>query len=302
MGGYRLGPLGLVGCVGAAVIVASGVTWLFVEGLQLFWEDLGFFAFLLIAVRIVALCMMPIGLVIGIRAVVRAMTSRLHASALNNAITFYAIAVAYATFGMMLPMVGVAYLEPAVYLSIALLLLIAVRVGTLSGRDKSMAGSQINLSLPDTRRAGGLTLLTAAALLGVAMMYGWFALRGDLVECFGAGNCSTDVTFGVLAAMTTAGILTAGVVLWSLHAPARVTRLGVIATTMYACLALIGFGAPLSTLVPYDFVAVAVWHAIASLALLVCQSSFEDDPWPLPTHLVMEPWSPPTFAPRQETA
>ena len=92
----------------------------------------------------------------------------------------------------------------------------------------------------------------------------------------------------MLGAITAAGILTAGIVLWSLRTRARVTTPGVIATTLYGCLALVALALPLSTFLPYDFFAVAVWHGLAGLAFLVCQSRFQDNPWLLPVHLIME--------------
>ena len=303
MRGYRLWPVRLVGSAGAAAITASGTTWLLVEGLERFWGDdagegLTALFLVLLLTRIIAFFGMIVVLVFGVRALSRAATSRSDILTLSDAINFYGLVVVYVPLAMLVPMVGAAFLEPALYLAIALLLLLTVRLRIRAGGDSIDIGSvAIGLSRPDTRRATRLVLLATAAIVGATSAYGWFVLQGNVMGCF-VRNCSTGLTLGVLGAITTAGILTAGVVLWSLHTRARVTTPGVIATTLYGCLALVALALPLSTFLSYDFFVVAVWHALAGLAFLVCQSRFEDDPWLLPTHLVMEPWKPPVFVPR----
>ena len=272
------------------VAVPAGIVWLFVEVLGQFEEDgiPGVLLGPLLFVRVVALLGMLIALIFALWALVRAMTSRRDIITPNDAIAYYGLVVVYAGFAMLVPMVGAAFLEPAIHLAIALLLLLTVRLRIRAGGGAIDIGSvAIGLSRPDTRRATRLVLLATAAIVGATSAYGWLVLQGNVMDCFGR-NCSTGFTLGALGAITTAGILTAGVVLWSLRTRARVTTPGVIATTLYGCLALVALALPLSTLAPYDFVAVAVWHGLAGLAFLVCQSRFQDNPWLLPVHLIME--------------
>ncbi len=271
------------------VMVPAGMVWLFVEGLQ-HWEEgiPGGLLGPLLFVRVVASLGMLIALIFALWALVRAMTSRGAIITPNDAIAYYGLVVVYAGFGMLVPMIGAAFFEAAIHLAIALLLLLAVRLRIRAGGASIDIGPvTISPSRPDTRRAARLVLLATAAIVGATIAYGWLVLQGNVMGCF-VRNCSTGLTLGVLGASSTAGILTAGVVLWSLRTRARVTTPGVIATTLYGCLALVALALPLSTFLSYDFFVVAVWHALAGLAFLVCQSRFEDDPWLLPIHLIME--------------
>ena len=287
-----------------AVAVPAGIVWLFVEVLGQFEEHgiPGVILGPLVFVRVMTLLGMLIVLIFAICAVVRAMTSRGDIITPNDAIAYYGLVVVYAGFGMLVPMVGAALLEPAIHLAIALLLLLAVRLRIRAGGGAIDIGPvTIGSSRPDTRRATRLALLATAAIIGATTAYGWLVLQGNVMDCLGR-DCSTGSTLGVLGVITTAGILTAGVVLWSLRTHARVTTLGVIATTLYGCLALVALALPLSTFFPYDFFAVAVWHGLAGLAFLVCQSRFQDDPWLLPVHLVMEEPEPSIVITRRTTA
>ena len=199
----RLSPAGQRGCWWRVLSVSGGDD----AG-----EGLTALFLVLLLTRIIAFFGMIVVLVFGVRALSRAATSRSDILTLSDAINFYGLVVVYVPLAMLVPMVGAAFLEPALYLAIALLLLLTVRLRIRAGGDSIDIGSvAIGLSRPDTRRATRLVLLATAAIVGATSAYGWFVLQGNVMGCF-VRNCSTGLTLGVLGAITTAGILTAGVV------------------------------------------------------------------------------------------
>ena len=302
MSGGRTAVIIALGGV-AAVLIPAGITWLIVVGLSDAWAGgmlpgalIGLFLF----VRIIAFFAMLIPLRMALRAVFGALTSAQDTVSPNTALTFYALVVVYAAFGTLIPNIAltILFFEPVVYLLLALLMLIAARVGALSTQSPSGGGAAVlDLSRPNARRATRLTLLAVAAMLAASVTYGWLAIRGDVMDCF-VRECSSVQVLSVVGLLSGAGIVTAAAVLWSLRTRTRVTPHGVIVTTVYGCLALIALALPVSTLMPYDFFVVGFWHGLAALALMVCQSRLENDPWPLPTHLVMDPWESREAVPR----
>ena len=294
---FKSTSLALAGILPVSALVAAGATWFVVVALSLTWEGSLPNAILggMYIVRIVAFFGMLVMLGIVIRAVIRFIMFRNDTSQPESALSFYALAVMYATFGMAIPIPGIAFLEPPVYLGIALLLLLAVQLRAIVSNEETGLDSHIfGPSRPDAHRATMLTLVAIAAVLGASGAYAWLAVRGAVMDCF-VGECTAVRTVGVVGVMAIVGTLTAIVVLGSLRTQGRVTTLGIIATTLYACLALVALALPISTLMPYDFFAAAFWYALAGLAFLVCQSRLEADLLLVPTHLVMEPWDPTGF-------
>ena len=277
-----------LGATAVAALLVAAAVWLVVQWLSLIWEQGLPDAVLtgVYVIRIVVFFGMMVALFVGARATIRALTSHNRIIETKKALFYYGLIVLYSAFGMSIPIPGIGFLEPLVYLGIALLLLLVVKVRTLASNKATQVDSYaVGLSSIDPRHARVLTIFATAAVLGASGAYAWLVLQGGVADCF-VRECADQGVVGVVSAMAIAGTLTAVIVLWSFRTRGRVTTLGIIATTFYGCLALVGLALPVSTLMPYDFFAPAFWYALAGLAFLICQSRFEDDSWPSSSHVM----------------
>ena len=290
MRGLRSASFALAGALSASALFAAGIVWLAVAWLSFAWDGglPNVMLAVMYSIRIVAIFGMLIMLCIGIRSIVRAISSTDAITNQDRAFSYFLLIVIYVAFGMTIPMPGIGFFEPPVYLGVALLLLLVVQVQVIMrGQETSVPPHFLGAMRPDGQRATMATLLAIAAVLGASGAYAWLAVRGDVMDCF-AWECAPSMILAVMGLLTVVGVATAFVVVRSLRTKSRVTTPGIIATTLYACLALVALALPAAILMPYDFYVAAFWHALAALTFLICQSSLDDDAWPLPTSLVME--------------
>ena len=235
-----------------------------------------------IALYVVRVLLMPVMLVVAIRAgwraikIMRGRVETLPPTA-NSAIIYYGVTAAYVSLGMFVPIFWVAVpalIEPILYPLAALLLLVAtiraIRVhGQLPGRP-----------VVSPQMTAIFVTVAWVVVIGASAAYAQVVLAGDPIVCVG-GECPPGRTLGAVGFMVTTTTVTAAVMAWGLRSPMGMTQQGIISAVAFACLALLF---PITIMpafvMPYDAFVPSFFYGLAAVVFLIVAVARKDEEHP----------------------